>query len=298
MEKRPLASTTDLRAGAVVAVVGVPFVFLMIHLGGWFLAGFLVAATAIATNEFYGLAERRAGSAIRWLGIPGASLLVLIAAHEPSFATWGSRALALLLVLLLATGSAVVFSRRFDDGPLVCVSATVVGALYTGGTLSFAILLRHLPEELGATPPGSSWDGTIFVLFPLVVAWTGDAAAYFVGSKKGRTRLAPQVSPHKTVAGAIAGLLTSAAMAIGAGHLLDALGSFSIPPFAWGLTGLALGAVGQLGDLAESILKREAGVKDSGTLLPGHGGALDRLDALFFTFPLGYVVFLIFSYWA
>ena len=292
-----MASTIDLRAGALVAVVGLPFVFLMIYLGGWFLGGLLAAAAAIAANEFYGLGERRAGRPMRWLGIPAASLLVLMAAYEPSFATWGARALALLLVLFVATGCAVVFSRRIDEGPLVCVSATVAGALYTGGTLSFAILLRNLPEELGSAVPGR-WQGTMFALFPLVVVWTGDAAAYFVGNKKGRSRLAPLVSPHKTVAGAMAGLIASGTLATGAGLLLNELGSFSVSPLAWCMTGLVLGGVGQLGDLAESMLKRDAGVKDSGTLLPGHGGALDRLDGLFFVFPLAYALFAIFSHWA
>lgn len=126
------------------------------------------------------------------------------------------------------------------------------------------------------------------MLFPLWVTWSGDSAAYFFGKRFGRRKLAPRVSPGKTVEGGLAGVVGSIVAGALAGLLMGSYENFPVGPFAGGLIGMALSVAGQLGDLAESVLKREAGVKDSGTLLPGHGGALDRFDALFFTVPLTY----------
>jgi phosphatidate cytidylyltransferase len=125
-----------------------------------------------------------------------------------------------------------------------------------------------------------------FVLLPLLTTWAGDSAGYFFGSAWGRAKLAPHVSPGKTWVGAVAGLGGSALAAVvlttwmvGGRPALE----LDVPTAA--AIGLLLGAVGQLGDLVESMLKREAGVKDSGSLLPGHGGVLDRVDSLLFSIP-------------
>ena len=279
--------SAELRARILVAAAGIPLALLLIHLDGWYLGGLLIAAAAIGAHEFYSLASARAARPVRWLGIPAASLLVLLAVHDPVFAAWGGRGLALLLALVLLTACAAVFYRRIDEEPLLSASATVLGALYTGGTLSFAVLLRNLPEEMG-TIPVHPWEGTLLVLLPLGVTWAGDTGAFFVGRSIGKTRLAPRVSPGKTVEGGVGGLVASTAVGVAAGFVLDGFGTVPVSPLVGGVIGLVLGAAGQLGDLAESLLKREAGVKDSGRLLPGHGGVLDRLDALFFTLPLAY----------
>jgi len=282
----------ELRARVLVATAGIPTSFLLIHLGGWYLAGLLALAAAFAANEFFVLGSAGSGRPVRWLGVPAASALVLLVALEPDFAVWSGRALALVLVLVLLAPCAVTFSDGIGRAPLLSVSATVSGAIYTGGTLSFAVLVRHLPEVRGAAP-AHPWEGTLLVLLPLTVTWVGDTAAYFIGKRLGKRRLAPRVSPNKTVAGGVAGLIGAAATGVLMGVVLRDLPNFPVSPLAGGVVGLALGVAAQLGDLAESVLKREAGVKDSGTLLPGHGGALDRLDALFFTLPLGYGLILL-----
>ena len=284
--------SAELRDRVLVAAVGIPVAFLLIHLGGWYLAGLMALAAALGVNEFFVLASARGGQPLRWLGVPAASALVLLAGVEPDFVVWGDRALALLLILGLLTFCGVIFRLGIDESPLLSVSATVLGVLYTGGTLSFAVLLRGLPEAQGAmaTHP---WEGTLLVLLPLTVTWVGDAVAYFIGKKLGKRRLAPRISPGKTVAGAVAGLIGAPAMGALMGVFLQDLPNFPVSPLAGGAMGLVLGVATQLGDLAESVLKREAGVKDSGTLLPGHGGALDRLDALFFTVPLAYGLILL-----
>ena len=284
--------SAELRARILVAAAGIPLALWLIHLGGWYLGALLIVAAAIGTHEFYAVASAGAARPVRWLGVPAAALLVVLAVHDPVFAEWGDRGLALVTILVLLTACAVVFFRRIDEEPLLSASATVLGALYTGGTLSFAVLLRSLPETMG-TIPVHPWEGTLLVFLPLAITWAGDTAAFFVGRSIGRTRLAPQVSPGKTVEGGVGGLAASLAVGVAAGFLLDGFGTVPLSPLAGGVIGLVLGAAAQVGDLAESVLKREAGVKDSGAILPGHGGVLDRLDALFFTLPLAYGLFIL-----
>ena len=292
---RPAVMSAELRARVLVAAVGIPLAFLLIHLGGWYLAGLMAVAAALAANEFLALASAKGARPFRWLGVPAASAVVLLAGLEPDFAVWGGRALALLLVLGLLTSCALIFCRGIDSAPLLSATATVAGVLYTGGTLSFAVLLRHLPGVEGAGVP-QPLDGTLLVLLPVTVTWVGDSAAYFVGKKLGKRRLAPRVSPNKTVEGGIAGLIAAPATGALMGIFLRDSPNFAVSPLTGAAVGLVLGAAAQLGDLAESVFKREVGVKDSGTLLPGHGGALDRLDALFFTLPLGYGLILLVRY--
>ena len=279
----------------MVAAGGIPLGVFAAYRGGWFLGVLIALVAAFAAHEFYTLASAKAGRPLGWFGVPAAVLLVLFAAHEPSFSAWGDRALALLVILGLVTFAAVVFNRTIEEAPLLSASATVSGALYTGGTLSFVVLLRNLPETMGTVPP-QPWEGALLMLFPLAVTWAGDSAAYFVGKRIGRTRLAPEVSPGKTVEGSVAGLVAAVVVGALAGFVLDDFGNFPLSPLAGGVIGLALGVAAQLGDLAESLLKREAGVKDSGSLLPGHGGTLDRFDALFFTMPIAYGLILLTRY--
>lgn len=282
----------ELRSRILVAAVGLPVGSWAAYMGGWFLAGLIALLAAVAAHEFYSLASAKSGQPLGWFGIPAAAILVLAAQRQMVFSEWSGQALALLMVLGLLTSAAVVFNRRIEDAPLLSAAATVSGALYTGGTLSFAVFLRNLPEAQG-TSPAAPWEGPLLLIFPLCVTWAGDTAAYFAGRSLGRVRLAPSISPGKTVEGGVAGLAGAVAAGFGAGLLLQGYPNFPVTPLAGALVGLVLGVAGQVGDLAISMLKREAGVKDSGTLLRGHGGALDRFDGLFFTIPLAYALILL-----
>jgi phosphatidate cytidylyltransferase len=146
-------------------------------------------------------------------------------------------------------------------------------------------MLRH------GTYGTRSWPGTALVFFPLVVTWVGDSAAMTGGRTFGGPKMAPTISPGKTRSGGVSGLVGAAV----AGALLArfALAPAGIPLGigTGALLGLALGVVGQVGDLAESLLKREAGVKDSSHLIPGHGGVLDRFDSLIFVLPVAALLF-------
>lgn len=276
----------ELRARLLVAACGIPLALAAMYFGGWALAVMLSGVAALAAREFYNLSSDPGARPFGWLGIPASLLLVVLAAVETDFRRWSDHAFALLLVLGLASFAAAVFDKRVQRA-LLSSAATVSGALYTGGTLSFGIFIRSLPEVRGTSPAQPS-EGFILLLLPVLVTWASDTCAYFAGKTLGRRRLAPHVSPGKTVEGSVAGLIGAVVMGFALGFLLDDYPNFPIVPATGALIGLVLGVAGQLGDLAESRLKREAGVKDSGSILPGHGGMLDRFDALFFTIPLAY----------
>src|SRR5690606_32023605 len=165
--------------------------------------------------------------------------------------------------------------------------------LYVGLSLATVPLLHALPVREGwGGGADTAWAGVAVVALPLAATWIGDAAAFFAGKAWGKRRLAPSISPKKSWAGAIAGVTGAAAGA----SLWHAVTDAVLPaaPFRGmvevALVGAVLGVAAILGDLVESALKRDAGVKDSGTLLPGHGGVLDRIDALTFSLPVSYAV--------
>src|SRR5690606_39298228 len=175
-----------------------------------------------------------------------------------------------------------------------------VGATFPGWTVDHGMFLRHdftaMVEGASYGAPGvlatEAWAGAALVVFSVGVTWINDTCAYFAGRKWGRRKLIPTVSPGKTVVGAVAGL--AGAVAVGGAYaaiVLDGRYGFGLGWAAGAAGGLLVGVVALIGDLAESVIKREAGVKDSGNLFPGHGGVLDRLDALFFAIPVAYWFF-------
>lgn len=279
---------SDLPRRLLVAGIGIPVGIFLVYLGGWFLATVVAALAGVGAWELYRIAGARGWRTFPWLGVPAAVLLVLGAQWAGSFQAWSGPAWGLLLLLVLGTLGTAVFARGPGGDPLPAVAATVFGTLYAGATLAFVVLLRGLhPLDTG----GPGWPGAILLIFPMVVTWVGDSAAYFVGRSRGRRKLLPSVSPAKTVEGGVGGLVGSMVAAVLYALILLGPDSHStLPLAAAALLGLLIGAVAQVGDLAESVLKREAGVKDSGAILPGHGGVLDRFDAIFFTVPLTYAL--------
>lgn len=279
----------ELAKRVVVAAVGIPLALFLIFLGGWPLTIFVAVISGLAAREFYGLSSAREVQALGGLGILGAVGLVLLAGAHLSFQGAAPWVLALLITLFLTAAAAAIWVRWPGGSPLLAIPMTLAGALYTGGTLSFAVFLRHLPDFSEALARGGVFQGPLLLVLPLAVSWTGDSAAYFFGHAWGKKKLIPSVSPGKTVVGGVAGLLT----AIATGGLVAGV-FLELNPDPWlslalgaGI-GLLLGVVSQVGDLVESVLKREAGVKDSSGLLPGHGGILDRFDATFFSLPMAY----------
>lgn len=254
--KRILSAALLLPPLALLIVYGTPF-----HL-------FLLCAFAITLglHEFYALAEVKGTKPLKALGILGGWILSFTL-----FRGSGVEAGIASALLVMATLSALFFFADPKDA-LPRAATTVLGVFYVAGLLSFPALLRRLPGGGG------------YVLSLLLITWVTDTGAFYVGSFFGRRRLCPSVSPHKTVEGFLGGLLGSILASLVAERWLLGFGFFHASAL-----GLLLGLLGQLGDLSESVLKRSAGVKDSGALIPGHGGLLDVIDSLLFTGPAMYL---------
>lgn len=276
-----------------VAAVGVPAVVGVLWVGGWALAVVMAGFAGLGAHECYRLGEHTGVRPFAWLGVAAAGALVLAAGAAPAPAVFASLALVILAAVMLAALLGATFVRGPEGRPLAAVALTVFGALYAGLSLATVPLLHALPWQKGwGGDTDTAWAGVAVVALPLTATWIGDAAAFFAGKAWGKRRLAPSISPKKSWAGAVAGVTGAAAGAsawyIVAGGVLPAGPFRGIVEVA--LVGGVLGVAAILGDLVESVLKRDAGVKDSGTLLPGHGGVLDRIDALIFSLPVSYAV--------
>lgn len=281
--------TADLPRRTLVAVAALFLVLPAIYRGGW-LMGVLAAALAmVGTRELCLLARRRGVRPFTPAAMAITAALVLAATAEPFFTGFAPLALAVLMGAAVVLPIAAVCARGVADKPLASICSTLAAALYVGGGLCFAVLLRHLPDTGVAVRAAGPLEGPLLLLFPLAATWVGDTAAYLAGTLWGRRRLLPAVSPGKTVEGTVAGILAAGATGLFfAAMAAEPFVMLGVEP-GW-IVGIALliGVGGLAGDLAVSLLKREAGVKDTGALLPGHGGVLDRLDAVLVTLPLAY----------
>jgi phosphatidate cytidylyltransferase len=278
-------ATSELSKRVAVAAVGIPLVLGALYVGGWALGALVSTAAAIAAWELYRIAEARGIRPFSALGAAAAGALVLLATARPTPDGLGPLFIGVTVAVTLLSLGGAVWLRWPGGDPLAAVSVTVAGVLYTGGTLAFVPLLRALPGAAPGAPPGPV-AAMGFVFLPLLTTWAGDTSAYFAGRAFGRAKLAPAVSPGKTIVGSVAGLVGSTLVAVLlSALLLGQLQAVGLGVFTAAWIGLLLGAAGQVGDLAESMLKRAAGVKDSGKLLPGHGGMLDRVDSLLFSVP-------------
>lgn len=268
-----------------VAAAGIPVAVGAVYLGGWVLAALLAIMGGLAALEFFRMIE---GKRVVPLRIPGVVLAVALVVTAAASAERGPEASGFVLLVtlaLLAIAGAAIWERGVEGEPILAVSTTVTGALYTGGLLSFGLYLRHLPGHAG------HWHGTALVFFPVLLTWASDTFAYFAGRAWGTRKLIPHVSPGKTVQGALGAVVGTVAVAIGYAFLLARFPTYRPNLVEAAAFGLLISVTAQLGDLVESLFKRDAGVKDSGTLFPGHGGALDRLDSLLYTLPLAYLYF-------
>ncbi|MDT8367718.1 MAG: phosphatidate cytidylyltransferase [Longimicrobiales bacterium] len=281
----------DLVTRLGVVVLGIPVVLGALFLGGWVLGAMMATVAFVGALEFYKLRAMSGESPIAALGAPGAAAAVLLATAFPAVADFGGLALGLLLGLY-AIGFVVALLLRWPaDSPVGAASTTVSGVLYVGIPLAFVPILRSLPELRSDAIAEGVLPGMGFILLPLLVTWANDSAAYFTGHAFGRTRLAPSLSPGKTWEGAIGGLLGAAAAAVASSlWFLNEIPDLAVAPVQAALIGVGIGMAAQVGDLVESALKREAGAKDSGRVFPGHGGVLDRVDSLIWSFPFTWLM--------
>lgn len=281
----------DLLPRVAVALVGGPAALGAIWLGGWTMGSVVALLAALGAWEFYRMASLRGDRPFGLLGCTGAGALALAATARP---TVEGLAVATTVVagVIVAGGFVLSLRLRWPGGsPSGAVGSTLAGTLYVGLPLAFLPLLRVLPDDLPAGAARGVWIPMAFVLFPLLVTWASDSAAYFVGNAVGRRKLAPTVSPGKSVEGSLGGIAGGmAAAGLMSGWWLADLPVHAVPVSTALWMGAVLSVGGQLGDLVESVLKREVGVKDSGRIFPGHGGVLDRVDALLWAFPLTWLL--------
>lgn len=225
--------------------------------------------------EFYGLMSARGFRPARYLGI-GCGLALSWYAYFRT-GMYGNFLLALALLLMMT----VELSRRSVEEAVTRIATTIFGVLYVGWLGSHFILLRELPRVLGL----DYGLGAEFVFLVVLLTWGCDTGAYLVGRSLGRHPLYPRVSPKKSREGALGGVLFALLCALGAQRTFA--GDWLEPGTALVLA-LVAAVAGQTGDLVESLIKRGSQAKDSATIIPGHGGTLDRFDSLFFSAPLLY----------
>ena len=256
----------------------------MIYLGGLPLAVFLAAVSCGCAWELYRIARAGGIDPLDPIGIPlaGAVPLAVYASAVGLF----QPSLAIVAVALMVIIAAVIWARGTPGKPLGAAAVTALGVIYTGGFLSFGFALREHPYAVG------NRAGTALVAFPLILTWASDIGAYAVGRTIGGRKLIESVSPGKTVSGALGGLVTTMVVSwVYVRFALEPIASLTMTIQASILFGLLISVAAQIGDLAESLFKREAKVKDSSNLMPGHGGLLDRLDSLLFVLPVAHLLF-------
>jgi len=277
-----MASNLVQRVG--FAVVAIPLALAVVWLGGLPLAALVAIIGGLGTRELFDFARRQG---LRPAGPPAYLMAVAVpmlvwaclrrSEASTSLLGWLPH-LAALWVLIVLTW--VLATLRSDAKPLTSTAVTLLGPIYTAALPAFLIGIRH------AGHGERSWAGALLVFFPLVVTWVCDTAAMFVGKTVGGPKLAPVVSPGKTRSGGIGGLVGAIVAATAWNFLVLAPHGVAITLAQAIIFGAVLGVIGQVGDLVESLFKREAGVKDSSALIPGHGGALDRFDSLYFVLPV------------
>jgi phosphatidate cytidylyltransferase len=274
------------------SLVGLPLLVVCVfwHGGLPFALGIAVLSLA-ALSEFYGACRKQGLRPLPWLG-EATALLFLCGAYAGGPVGSGRWTEGVLTAFLLV-GLLGELARK-ERAPVRELGVTLLGALYAGWLFRYLILLRTQGRallapwggHLAVALPGPLADaGAWVVLLVVCVTWACDTGAFFAGRAFGARKLAPGISPGKTVEGAAGGLICALAMSLVMGWRL-----LSLDPRLAGALGLMVAVLAPVGDLCESALKRELGIKDFGGLLPGHGGVLDRFDSLLFTAPVVYYV--------
>ncbi len=267
----------------ITALIAMPIVLTFVWLGGWAAFAATLLVVVLGTLELHQMMLHAGYHPLIWITF-GLSTLFLIAAMLPQ---------QRLLILETGLGGALLvsfpwlFFRKKLDGAMVDWALTLAISIYLGWPMSFFLLLRGYQPAL-LHPTSASWlflpRGAWWLLMVFLGVWGFDAAAFFAGRYLGKHKLAPAISPAKTWEGVLGGFVLSITAA-----LLLTVVPLEVPWYLAVVLGLLLGVAAVLGDLAESLIKRQTHVKDSGQIMPGHGGMLDRVDSLLFAVIVVYV---------
>jgi phosphatidate cytidylyltransferase len=273
---------SELTRRVLFAVIAAPASIAIIYFGDWALAIVLSVLAALAAWELFRMARETGELPLEPAGIGLAALLpIAVHAQRLGIYTLSNTAIVTMVLLLFAS---TIWLRGPTGKPLSSVAITAFGVLYAG-LFSYIYALRYHDYAVGAAA------GTALVFLPVLLTWTTDVGAYAFGRTFGKRKLIPSISPGKTVEGAVGGLGLAIVICL-------LYVRFILMPYAQlGLTiqgavlfAIVISVAAQTGDLAESLLKREAGVKDSSSIIPGHGGILDRFDSLLFVMPVAFLL--------
>jgi phosphatidate cytidylyltransferase len=275
------AKRSELVTRLLTAAVLIPSVVYVVYMGGLWYLGTVIAIILLGQREIYGLIEDKGA------GTDYHATVLMTA--------------TLLTVMVLQLGKAQITEA------LASISGTFFGIFYVGWLMSHAVGLREFHDAVVSHSGALSVDklgivpdsGIFFVVLVLAIVILSDAGAYFAGRAYGRRKLAPKISPAKTVEGALGGVLAGTAGALAAKGVFDFLWPQLSQALPWGVTlvlGIVVASVAIAGDLIESLLKRDAQVKDAGKLLPGMGGVLDRIDSFLLGIPVMYYLLLFYVF--
>ena len=273
---------SELTRRILFAVIAAPASIAIVYLGDWALAILLSVLSALAAWELFRIAQATGALPFDLAGIALAAL-VPIAIHGQQRGVY-TLSLTLVVAMVLLVFASAIWLRGPQGKPLSSVAITAFGVLYAS-QFSYIYALRYHDYAIGPAA------GTLLVLLPVLLTWATDIGAYVFGRAFGRRKLIPSISPGKTVEGALGGLASAVIICL-------VYVRFVLMPYAQlGLTlqgailfGIVISIAAQTGDLAESVLKREAGMKDSSRIIPGHGGVLDRFDSLLFVLPIAFLL--------
>ncbi len=283
-----MTESRNLITRIATAVVAVPILLLIFYHGGVYYLALMCLIAALCSIEFFALAGpdiRRS----RRTYVTAISLLLIVSAF------FDFMLMNLFFTFLIFLSIILEFRKKDFSDCLRDLGMTLLPLIYFGWMLAHGVLLRNIPGGEGALSYGSFGRGPEDIGFFLVVlavscTFLNDAGAYFFGKAFGKKKLASHISSGKTVVGLVGGFFVSVVSAFAVNFIFE-----SPLPAAWvALYAIIIAAAAVAGDLFESTIKRGAGVKDSGSLVPGHGGVLDRFDSLIFVFPCTYYVSLVF----
>jgi phosphatidate cytidylyltransferase len=306
---------SNLTLRILTAVVAIPLIVLVCIAGGIYFFTFIALISAVALSEYYSLARAKGARPLTGAGILSGLLINLSFYHAKlqlslaraaegtgmAFPFPSQAQLLVIILILVVAGLSLIELFRNEGSALLNLSATLFGlfyiSLFFGTLIGIRELFVPLDFPMARFFTGASnladpstidhvyrWGGyTVVSIFATI--WICDSAAFHVGSAIGRHKLFPRVSPNKSWEGALAGFFSAVASSVAAKFLLLEY----LTPGAAVVIGVLVGVFGQTGDLIESLLKRDAGVKDSSHLIPGHGGAFDRFDSLLLVAPLVYL---------
>ena len=256
----------------ISALVGIPIVIGVLYFGGFLLTIFLALLSGIGVYELYGAFEAKGFKPLKKVGVVMAVLYILVKGSPFSGHS--------VLILYGALMGILFYEVMTQKHTIVDISLTFFGYIYVPMLFSYLGDINRLE------------NGVFLVWLPILAAWYTDSMAYFVGLSIGKHKMAPVISPKKTIEGAVGGFLGNSILMVLTGYIALRMG-VKIPLYHYAAIGIITGITAQIGDLAASYIKRYCEIKDYGHLIPGHGGIMDRFDSILFTAPtvMFYLIF-------